>query len=271
MAQDITLMRFDMDKIIVERPRVGRYSARKGRALRDGDYARTHLGMGWISDRQAGTKAFNENLSPLKRYLDRQVNRPWSKVYSEIRANIDAGNTVQAHILQHIYDFITVHPRQVTPSKHAPCGLAKADFRRLPWGHGIQVGDLYVDPADGIIKRAKARWRPPVVSRAAQAFIAPGALFVAPIQGVWYAFNLAPYSVVSCAGSRAPAPAAKVFEIERQIFDSLSDPIDGPVLASDKIALQRWARRYGEGMVPVRKRQLGRKELTALGLENRPD
>ena len=43
---------------------------------------------------------FSENLRPLYRFLDAQVGRPWDKVYSEIRAHVNADTAVQYHILR---------------------------------------------------------------------------------------------------------------------------------------------------------------------------
>lgn len=51
-------------------------------------------------------KWLNENHAPLKRYLAKQVNRPWDKVYSEICETIDSRSMVKQHILQHIDDFV---------------------------------------------------------------------------------------------------------------------------------------------------------------------
>src|SRR5438034_978137 len=114
-------MRDDMSKVIVERPRLrrGRKSidSSDGRQLRnrvdpdeDGGHAPGHLGM------KAGygnRKQFNENLVPLRRWLESQVHRPWDKVYSELCANIDRRNTVQAHIFTHIDNFVALNARMV--------------------------------------------------------------------------------------------------------------------------------------------------------------
>jgi hypothetical protein len=97
-------MREDMFKVIVERPRRGsRMRTREGRIFRASEEVSPKLGMkrGYL-DR----KWLNENLSPLKRWLESQANRPWDKVYSELCANIDRRNTVQEHIFAHIDNFV---------------------------------------------------------------------------------------------------------------------------------------------------------------------
>jgi hypothetical protein len=76
-------MREDMFKVIVERPRRGgRMRTRTGRIFRASEEVSSKLGMkqGYF-DR----KWLNENLSPLKRWLESQANRPWDKVYSELK------------------------------------------------------------------------------------------------------------------------------------------------------------------------------------------
>lgn len=137
-------MRADMSKVIVERPRhrwkSGDTSARRLRNDIDGPaWLRTRAGYGY--------RALNENLAPLRRYLRTQVGRPWSKVFSEISANIDRRNAVQQHIYQHIDGFIAI---QVEIR-----GGELVD-RRRNWpapinGDGLPQ-ELYVDPRTGLIR-----------------------------------------------------------------------------------------------------------------------
>ena len=97
-------------------------------------------------------KWLNENLAPLKRYLEQQVDRPWDKVYSEIRATIDARNTVQQHILQHIDGFVAIDTDWV----EAP-DSGKVVVRRRWSGTHILLEDanvaLFVHPRTGILLR----------------------------------------------------------------------------------------------------------------------
>jgi hypothetical protein len=96
-------MREDMDKVIVERPRRGGSWQGDGRAWRNSKEAGSHLGMKRGYHR---TKWLNENLAPLKRWLHKQVHRPWDKVYAELCSGIDRRSTVQAHIFEHIDQFV---------------------------------------------------------------------------------------------------------------------------------------------------------------------
>ena len=95
-------MREDMNKVIVERSRRGKYGDDRAAKRRNDFEGPTFSGMraGY------GYRSLNENLAPLRRYLRAQVGRPWNNVFSEICAGIDGHNTVQQHIRQHIDDFI---------------------------------------------------------------------------------------------------------------------------------------------------------------------
>ena len=53
---------------------------------------------------RGGLKLLNENLAPLRRYLERQVGRPWDKVYSEIAEGLRVASTVQRHVRDHLRD-----------------------------------------------------------------------------------------------------------------------------------------------------------------------
>jgi len=56
-------------------------------------------------------KQLNENLAPLRRFLDSKCGQHWSKVYSEIRSRINPASAVQMHILQHLDGYVQVHAK----------------------------------------------------------------------------------------------------------------------------------------------------------------
>ena len=103
-------MRDDMAKVIVERPRIPAFNCRKGRpqALED---LPAREGMRRPHALRGDRKELNENLTPLRRYLERQVGRPWDKVYSEIAAHLRVDNTVQQHVRDHLGDVPSVGRR----------------------------------------------------------------------------------------------------------------------------------------------------------------
>ncbi|NWG54128.1 MAG: hypothetical protein HXY28_10445 [Hydrogenophilaceae bacterium] len=142
-------MRKDMAKVIVERPRHnsrhGHFTPGRARALTDDDDA--PLSVRVKPTRQAKTKHLNEHLGPLKRFLEKQVGRPWDKVYSEVSANLKAANPVQQHVRDHLDDFVAVRTRMENGkvmSQHpylGPVGLER-EWRRF-----------YVHPKTGLLRR----------------------------------------------------------------------------------------------------------------------
>jgi hypothetical protein len=104
---------------------------------------------------------FSENLNPLYRYLDAQVGRPWDKVYSEIRAHVNADTAVQYHILQHLYDRLAV---RVWREDDGILWYQPEWGRSLPLDQGWHVR-LYVCPDTGLIRRIKRRRESPEVKK----------------------------------------------------------------------------------------------------------
>lgn len=111
-------MRKDMSKVIVERPRHGHSGGwvKPGRSRvvedDDGEPLRAPRGArAPVRTKPLKTKSLNENLAPLKRYLGRQVGRPWNKVYADISANLKPRSTVQQHVRDHLDDFVAMRTR----------------------------------------------------------------------------------------------------------------------------------------------------------------
>ena len=85
-------MRKDMAKVLVERPRLIDSTEHRGRKLPD-ELLPKSLGVRRAVREAGGYKQLNENLAPLRRYLERQVGRPWNKVFSDIAANLKSTST----------------------------------------------------------------------------------------------------------------------------------------------------------------------------------
>jgi len=145
-------MRDDMEKVIVERPRWGSHwiGSREGRHYRASEDVPSKQGM-----RQGYKmrKDFNENLNPLRRYLESQVNRPWDKVYAELCANIDRRNTVQEHIFSHIDGFVERHTRLVDGEVHFVPRYSNNELEPVRGSNVL----LYVHPRTGILLRNRLR------------------------------------------------------------------------------------------------------------------
>jgi hypothetical protein len=171
-------MRSDMSKVIVERPRWGsrlrstKFAARVSPRVDVEDFDLAP------PPRDRDQKSLNENLAPLKRYLEKQIGRPWNKVYSEIRANLDTRKATQLHILQHLRDYVQTH-----------CWMeGKTLMGNRRWFGVEPVEGLYVHPKTGILRRAPERkWgrEPKPVTRVRLSDLAHYQL----IEGVWFRFD----------------------------------------------------------------------------------
>lgn len=103
-------MRYDMAKVVTERPRRGHgnKSAKTGRRLCKDDYDADDHGSvrhpvsrrrqyGWEH------KQFSDLIGPLKGYLRKQVGRRWDDVYSELSRHLDKRSTSGSHIWDHVF------------------------------------------------------------------------------------------------------------------------------------------------------------------------
>jgi hypothetical protein len=139
-------MRSDMRKLLVEAPRWGHSLRGKktGKRLQPSEYAEDADTGPQRAPARRHEKALEENLAPLRRYLEGQVGRPWDKVYSEIRQNLDNRSATGFHILQHLEDFVQI--RTV---------LIDGKLYGGRWWGLWPVHGLYVHPITGLLRRAK--------------------------------------------------------------------------------------------------------------------
>lgn len=105
-----------MAKVIVERPRHNSRAlnldekSQARRWQRFGDRAETLPRRSSPARmRRDLYKSLNENLAPLRRFLNSRCGQHWSKVYSEIRSGINPASAVQMHILQHLEHYVQLH------------------------------------------------------------------------------------------------------------------------------------------------------------------
>ncbi len=139
-------MRNDLQHLLVERERFGSLKRSRKTALRlgadgedcDGAFVIASWGRGGYGYWDG--KELNENLAPLRRFLEKSVGRSWNKIYSEIREQMDHRRATGLHILQHLKDMVQVHPGE------------KADT------------DLFVDPKTGILRK-RSRPKPAAANR----------------------------------------------------------------------------------------------------------
>jgi len=257
-------MRDDMFEVIIERPRVGshrRFVRRSGRidnkttARLDPDKLVMQIGLKSAAMGNARPKYLNENLKPLQRYLEAQVNRPWDKVWSEICANLKTRSTVQQHVRDHVADFVAI---QVVVKDGKHCANS--------WGRIVPLSDtrfsLYVDPRTGILrpnKQRKTRRQIRRTSELAEAkeraarmrYIGPDVQLHLFDDGGWWEVKLASLQ------ARHDGYAAR----------SKDKPYREDVVYRAKLSCLSPSELYGwSDVYAVAKRQLSHKEIAKLGL-----
>ena len=153
-------MREDMAQVVIERPRWG--SSMRYHQVRPRDIARRDLERLADLPRHEGmrrphinSKYLSDLLGPLRKFLVRQVGRPWNKVHSEICERISPNSTIQLHILGHLDDLIETKARVDAE------GRLQRSVQRWKWGAVDEwPGLLYVHPRTGIIRRVPETARP---------------------------------------------------------------------------------------------------------------
>jgi hypothetical protein len=264
-------MREDMAKVLVQRPRLIDSAARRGRIVPDKLMPKS-IGLRRGVREAGGFKQLNENLKPLRRYLERQVGRPWNKVFSEIAANLKSSSTVQQHVRDHIKDFVELHPM--------------ADALIWPGIGWRRRRGLYVDPRDGLLKRtdrrvwAKARVNRPVAAPApVDAVSLTEDRELRRLQGLWFEVRLAQLPTPEYCTVTRPARGAvsrtkaREITVRQLVTPAVRDIVSGlAVCGGPELDEPRgWAqyhRAHPSRTYAVSKRQLSRMELRRHGLAN---
>lgn len=273
-------MREDMAKVIVERPRIKPFSNRKGRRQALDDLPK-HEGMRRGNAERGDTKRLNENLAPLRRYLESQVGRPWEKVYSEITANLRVDSTVQQYVRGHLRDFVAVTPRR------------NMSGWRLSFRGGLWWQRLYVDPVTGLLcrtdrlpeERARQRTRRTKPTPAIESVRLDDDRELRLMAGIWYEVTLAPlpqpvYRVrreIVAIPYVSYSSRAGFFEAEMNVGRLITQPVRdvmngarievGPAIDN----VQSWAayrRERPDRRYAIAKRVLSRSELRRYRLAN---
>jgi hypothetical protein len=274
-------MREDMARVIVERPRIKSYGDRKGRRLKIDDLP-TREGMRRARAERGERKQLNENLAPLRRYLEKQVGRPWDKVYSEIAAHLRVDSAVQQHVRDHLRDFVAITPRRdIQPWRSSRGGL---------WWQR-----LYVDPTNGLLCRTDQLPEEKARQRAKRNRPAPPIDCIALamdcelrlIDGHWFEVRLAPVPEPvyrSCRElvelRRRRKFETRALEAEVDVRRLISPPVwdvaekrmiaVGPVV-DDLSSWSRYRRGRPDRRYAVSKRPLSTRELRRHGVHNMPE
>ncbi len=187
-------MRSDMFEVIIERPR------RNGHWVKDTKERRKEYESVNIinSPRREpmsigrGDKSLNENLAPLRRFLDRNVGRPWNKVHSEIAEHLSMNSQVQKHVLVHVNDYVEKNPVIIDGQPYSPIATGpRRDHYRALYSYRCR-GAFYVCPKTGILKKApEGRRNKPSNENAAHRKTLGDWEEARKIDGVWYLIEFA--------------------------------------------------------------------------------
>lgn len=183
-------MRQDMARVIVERPRVGGgYTKGQNKNCRDLEDLPTRESM---RRRHKERKELNENLAPLRRYLERNVGRPWNKVFSEICEHIRVTSAVQKHVRDHVQwevetnTFLGDDGRVYDRNPYGPICLSEPCRYSRP--------TLYVHPKSGLLciqKRGKSRKYRQNQKATGNRVVSPNGQQLHKVKGTWYVVTLA--------------------------------------------------------------------------------
>lgn len=146
-------MRSDMFEVIIERPRVDcTRGLGKGRR---GEPRRQQEGPTWEPvSRGRGGKYLNENLAPLRRFLQSRLGRRWDDVRGEICAVLNANSAVQKHVLDHVKDMVEENAVLIDGRPHHTPGWGGFTLiTRSRWG------GFYVCPLTGALRVSTVRRR----------------------------------------------------------------------------------------------------------------
>src|SRR5262245_31473082 len=101
-------MRWDMFKVIVERPRFDNGSPPKGKNRKWQRFSLEESPLREFRGMRARSKYLNEHLGPLYRFIERQLGRPWDKVFQEICERLRVDSAVQKHVRDHLPDIVAL-------------------------------------------------------------------------------------------------------------------------------------------------------------------
>ena len=184
------IMRSDFQKLLCECYKEGRAWASSSSSVRqhlkrmDADEeTRTSTTIN-PSKLRKQEKGFGENLAPLKRFINKQIGRPWNKVYSEICQHNSKAGAVGLHIFQHLFAYIETNTEKY---EHGRIYTKAGDTTHWNWArYEISHGTLYVDPNDNIIKRYKKNKKQPQPKTETKSINVDADTSIENIDGIWY-------------------------------------------------------------------------------------
>jgi len=213
-------------------------------------------------------KSLNEHLSPLYKYIRKQVGRPWNKVHSEICKNLSVRSAVKSHVRDHAEQYVEQDVVMVGKRAHHKVGS------RYRWNGGeLNAGELYVNPNTGLLciqKAQKVQKKPkPITTLPSEDKLRQ----YRQIKGIWYEVvfkdDLPPKKDIQYDFTKRVWTYGRIYTSTHGAF--MHHPI-GERWPKFCDLLLGWVRReeleeeYGREMRAVSKRQLNKREIKRLGL-----
>jgi hypothetical protein len=226
-----------MAQVITERPRAGgRIKTQKGeRKRRQGDLEALPFRESTSRRRKPNNKSLTDVLGPLRRFLEKNIGRPWDKVYSELREHVHPRKQVEIHILDHVRWFVEKDVILVDGVPHRR--------QASRWWPGALMAPFYVHPATGLLTRNRRRPR-----KSRRTVPQPESIRVDDTHEIRQLDGLL-FEV-----ALAPVPRHRM--VDEEGFCAVRDVVTGGGGTAG------WFRdRYGGLLYAVRKRQLGKREL----------
>ena len=151
-------MRSDMPQVLIERPRRGSRMRgyRRQRTINKRARLEDEPRFESIRRRKAGTeKWFRDLFGPVRRFLRRNVGRPWDLVFSEICEHARLDNVAQQHLRRHVRDFVVTNVQKIDGRLYGNPGWGGLWPLRPGW-----FGQYYVCPDTGLLKMVEKKPRP---------------------------------------------------------------------------------------------------------------
>ena len=182
-------------------------------------------------------KELTDVLSPLHGYLRKNVGRPWDDVYSELCEGLDRRSVSGLHVFTHLWQFVDKHTVMCNDGK-VRAWASFGGYLSLP-------DDYYVHPYTGILCESERhyRYRRDKERHPDRVFISNNSSYIR-FDGIWYYVEYRqPMVIESCS--------TYIIEIP---------PIH--------YGTPGWKESQGLKVVITKKRQLGKKQLRFLKLQN---
>lgn len=236
-----------MHEVIIERPRWAHSRRYPRRWARNAVRARgPESGDDMLPSREPmggfyAEKSLSDNLAPLLRYLRANVGRPWSKVWSEIAAQLSATSAIKKHVMDHVRQFVVVKVHEDEEGRF---------WGPDSWGRPSMPWRFFVHPRSGALAEMPRRPR----KRAAIARLPrPDVKVLSPtlqlrrVRGIWYAVTIA-----DLPWRHGPGAVAVVRDAIAKV-----DPRDAHWAREHENVRDLWdSRRYAESIRQLSKREL---------------